>query len=189
MGACGREVIKAPLLFPSTDKNGAKRHGTGCPSETPGLDPAKVFVRSGVPEVGAVCGHCQPLGSISTKQQVFKTLVRETDNYNRIQSGKFIFFWLKVAKKREKKKKTNAAHVQDESSNSWKDSKGQRAHCAPWSRCWASLSPPRRAEGKRGTAGAGRAEEEHCVWAPDPDSGKGWKVLQIHKAEWGETEE
>lgn len=94
-----------------------------------------------------------------------------------------------MAKKREKKKKTNAAHVQDESSNSWKDSKGQRAHCAPWSRCWASLSPPRRAEGKRGTAGAGRAEEEHCVWAPDPDSGKGWKVLQIHKAEWGETEE
>lgn len=78
-----------------------------------GLDPNKV-VGSRVHKV-CVYEHCRPLGSGSTQQQVFKTLVRQTDNSNRIRSGNF-FFGLKVAKKEKKKKKTNAAHVQDEPS-------------------------------------------------------------------------
>lgn len=58
--------------------------------------------------VWAVYGHCLPLGSISTKQQVFKTLVRDTDNYNRIQSGKFLFL---VESGKKKKRKRQMLHM------------------------------------------------------------------------------
>lgn len=195
------EELQKLYFSTSTERKGAKCHSPGGPRWAFSPGHQGVCYAQGSPSL-CLALRClndryQPLTLISTKWLMFKVLVKKRDNYNKTQSGIFFF----NSKWQKKKKDKCCTRVQDESSDSWKDSEGQRAKHAPCRRCCVSEQPPSvRDQGKCQNGGnvctcarkyvlglgwEGQGMSAAC-WGPDTDSGKGSSLLKIHKTKCGE---